>query len=336
MDVESLALMGTALALVGFTMYLANIAVLNPARVPPLRGLLGLLTLMMTLLGVFTMTAIVGESPDHASGALLGAGVAGLGGAFSAALLVSSAFRVGLSRIFGSRYNPESPVHLTAMVLTALLLSYTVVNLIAGGGVQALADSIEESGISAGETVFQSALWLLAALLGVGLFLRRSPADTLSRLGLGMPRLMDVVVGLGSGLLLYGVVLAGSLLWVMFASPDFLSEQSAVSAALAASVTSVPEALVLSLPVAIGEETFFRGALQPVFGIVPTALYFTALHAQYGFTPALLSLFVVALGFGVLAKRRGTTTAILAHFMFNFVQLMLALMASSMLPAGGS
>ena len=123
--------------------------------------------------------------------------------------------------------------------------------------------------------------------------------------------------------------------WATLASPDWMSEGSSVAAALAESVTSLPEALLLSLPVAIGEEIFFRGALQPVFGLVPTALYFAGLHAQYGLTPALLSVFIVGLGFGLLAKRRGTVTAILAHFVYNFVQLMLVLLASSMLPAGG-
>jgi membrane protease YdiL (CAAX protease family) len=117
---------------------------------------------------------------------------------------------------------------------------------------------------------------------------------------------------------------------------DQVADQSAVSAALAASVTTLPEALLLSLPVAIGEEMFFRGALQPVFGLVPTALFFTALHAQYGLSPALLALFVVGLGLGVLERRRGTVAAMLAHFVFNFVQLALALLATSMLPAGGS
>lgn len=335
MDGLNLALLGIPLALVGYTMYLANVAALNQARRQRLRGVLGLITLMMGVMGALSMLSLLVKQPDSVA-ALLGAGVAGAAAVFSVAVLTSPVFRARLARLFGQRYDADSPVHLAALVLTSSLLSFMVVNLIAGGGVEGLAESIEQGGVSAGETLFQSTLWLLAGLLGAGLFLRRGPAETLDRLGLRIPRLLEVVAGLGSGLLLYGVVLAGAVVWTTLASPELITEQSSVAAALAASVTSIPEALLLSLPVAIGEETFFRGALQPVFGLVPTALYFTALHAQYGLTPALVSLFVVGLGFGLLAKRYGTVTAILAHFMFNFVQLMLALMAGSMLHAGGT
>lgn len=335
MDPISLALLGAALALVGGVVYLANAAALDPARLPLLRSVLGLITLLMAALAVPVMFSLASDTPETAASAYAGAGVAAAAAAFSIGALNSPRFRSGLSRLFGERYNANSPVHLAALVLTASLLSYTVVNLVAGGGVEGLAETIEQGGVAAGETLFQSVLWVLAALLGVGLFLRRSPADTLNRLGLRMPGLLDVATGLGAGLLLYGAVLAMTAAWATLASPDWMSEGSSVAAALAESVTSLPEALLLSLPVAIGEEIFFRGALQPVFGLVPTALYFAGLHAQYGLTPALLSVFIVGLGFGLLAKRRGTVTAILAHFVYNFVQLMLVLLASSMLPAGG-
>ncbi|MBL8147191.1 MAG: CPBP family intramembrane metalloprotease [Anaerolineae bacterium] len=335
MDPLSLALLGAAFALVGSVIYLANIAALNPARLPLLRGVLGLITLLLVSVGALSMFSLAADTPELAASAGVGAVAAVAAAAFSVGALNSTGFRADLSRPFGPRYDAESPVHLAALVLTASLFSYTVINLVAGGGVEGLAESIEQGGIAAGETLFQSVLWILSALLGVGLFLRRSPADSLSRLGLRLPRLMDVAVGLGSGLLLYGVVLAMTAVWSMLVSPDWMTEGSSVAAALAASVTSLPEALLLSLPVAIGEEIFFRGALQPVFGLIPTALYFAALHAQYGLTPALLSIFIAGLGFGLLAKRRGTLTAILAHFVFNFVQLALVLLASSLLPAGG-
>ena len=336
MEGSGLALMAFGLALVATTLYLANVAALDPARGPLLRALLAAITGAGASLGLLLMASLLALPDSNAGAAVFGALMASVAALFNSAVLVSTLFRVRIGRVLGDRYDPKSPVHVTALVMSTALLSYTIVSLIAGGGVEGLADAIETSGVPAGEVLFQNLLWVLAALLGVGLFIRRGPAVTLQRLGLRMPGALDVAIGLGAGFLLYGVVVIGGLLWLALMPADQVADQSAVSAALVSSVTTLPEALLLSLPVAIGEETFFRGAIQPVFGLVPTALFFTALHAQYGFTPALLSLFIVGLALGELARRRGTVAAILAHFVFNFVQLALALLATSMLPAGGS
>lgn len=342
MDGVGLALMGAALALLGFILYWANTAALDASRVPLLRSLLYGVTLLigsfgMPLLGALLFPPESLDVPAVGSAELIvGLAVVLGAAAFSAAVIGSGGVRIRLARLLGPAYDPNSPVHLAALVLSSALLSYTVISLIAGGGVAGLAELISESGVPVGETLFQNVLWVLAALLGIGLFLRRSPAQALNRLGLRRPGAGDVLIGAGAGLALYGLVIAGGLIWALIASPEQISEQSAVSAALAQSVTGIPDALLLSLPVAIGEEVFFRGALQPVLGLGPTALFFTALHAQYGLTPALAVLLAVGLGLGWLAKRRGTVTAIIAHFVYNFVQLVLALMAASLLPAGGS
>jgi membrane protease YdiL (CAAX protease family) len=336
MEAFGLALTALGLALVGYTIYLANAASFDPARGPLLRALLAAITGAGALLGLLLMSSLLALPDSNAGVALFGAGVASAAALFNAAVLASGPFRSRLRPLLGERYNPASPVHATALVLSAALLSYTVVSLIAGGGVEGLAEAIEDGGVPAAETLFQNALWVIAALLGAGMFLRRTPAETMQRLGLRVPGVMDVALGIGMGFLLYGVVLASGLVWLTLTPAEQMAQQSAVSEALAASVTTLPQALLLSLPVAIGEEIFFRGALQPVLGLVPTSLFFTALHAQYGFTPALVSLFVVGLALGVLARRRGTVAAILAHFVFNFVQLALALLATSLLPAGGT
>ncbi len=342
MGAEGLVVMAALLTLVGVTLYAANSAALDSSRLPLLRVLLFSLNAAGALFGVLlTATSLLlpdasADAPPVPPGtALLGLIVAGGVGLLNVLLLASPALRVRLGRVLGLAYNPDSPLHLTALVLSGSLLSYTVISLIAGGGVQGLADSINSSGVSAGETLFQSLLWVLAALLGVGLFIRRSPAQAAGRLGIRRPRVSDVLVGAGAGLLLYGVVISISLLSALLLSPEQLTEQGAVSAALLGSVNTLWGALLLSLPVAIGEEIFFRGALQPVLGLVPTSLFFAALHAQYGFTPAIAAIFLVGLLLGLLAQRRGTLAAITGHFVFNFVQLALAVLASSLLISGG-
>jgi membrane protease YdiL (CAAX protease family) len=338
MELAGLALTGGILALVGGVLYMANQAALDGRREPALRWVLYSLNGAGALFGVLALTAML--LPSDPGGAIApGAAFLGLAlalgvGLFNVLLLARPALRGGLRSVMGPAYDPASPLHLTAIILSTGLLSYTVTSLIAGGGVQALAESISAAGISTGETLFQNLLWVLAALLGVGLFIRRTPAQAAWRLGFRPPRLSDLVIGGGVGLLLYGVVFSISLLSALLLTPEQLTEQTAVSAALLGSVNTLGGALLLSLPVAIGEEVFFRGALQPVLGLLPTSLFFAALHAQYGLTPALLAIFLVGLLLGVLAQRRGTLAAITGHFVFNFVQLALVVLASGLLSGG--
>ena len=87
---------------------------------------------------------------------------------------------------------------------------------------------------------------------------------------------------------------------------------------------SLPSGLLVAVLAAICEEILFRGALQPVFGLVISSLFFTALHLQYALTPAALILFVVALGFGLLRKHVSTTAAIIAHALYNILPILLA------------
>ncbi|MEP0762854.1 MAG: CPBP family intramembrane metalloprotease, partial [Chloroflexota bacterium] len=86
-------------------------------------------------------------------------------------------------------------------------------------------------------------------------------------------------------------------------------------------VTTIGLAFVLATTAAVGEEIAYRGALQPVFGLWPTAIVFALTHAQYTLTPAWLIILGVAIVFGWLRQQYGTAAAMLAHFVYNFVPL---------------
>ncbi|MEO0565779.1 MAG: CPBP family intramembrane glutamic endopeptidase, partial [Chloroflexota bacterium] len=86
-------------------------------------------------------------------------------------------------------------------------------------------------------------------------------------------------------------------------------------------------AFLAAASAAIGEEILFRGALQPIFGLIPTTLLFALLHSQYAFTPGSLAIVLVGGVFGWLKNRQRTTAAIIAHFTYNFVLLMFAYIA---------
>jgi uncharacterized protein len=71
----------------------------------------------------------------------------------------------------------------------------------------------------------------------------------------------------------------------------------------------------------------FRGALQPRYGIIPTSILFALLHSQYGFSFITLGTFLLGCVFGILAKRYGTTHAIIAHALYNTVAVLITALA---------
>jgi uncharacterized protein len=82
------------------------------------------------------------------------------------------------------------------------------------------------------------------------------------------------------------------------------------------------EILFVSFCAGVGEEILFRGAIQPLIGIILTSIFFVAIHGYlnpkewrisvYGFT---LTLVICALGYA--SKNIGILSAIIAHFMID-------------------
>ena len=88
-------------------------------------------------------------------------------------------------------------------------------------------------------------------------------------------------------------------------------------------------ALAVAVLAGTGEEILFRGAMQPVFGLYFTSLLFILTHAHYGLSPAMLILFAVSVGFGVVRQRYSTTAAIICHTTYNFLPFLLARLAAA-------
>ena len=86
---------------------------------------------------------------------------------------------------------------------------------------------------------------------------------------------------------------------------------------------------VLAISSAAGEEILYRGALQPVYGIVLTSIFFALLHLQYTLTPASLLILIVGFALGWVRQRQSTSAAIIAHFVYNFIPFLLMSMAAS-------
>jgi hypothetical protein len=159
---------------------------------------------------------------------------------------------------------------------------------------------------------------LLLAAVGVGawrdhpnVFLLRAsrPGDPLRFLGAPLGLAIGLAVALATRFLTH------STQWARTLHREF----HALVAGLGAR-----DILLLAISSAVAEEAFFRGALQPMVGVVLQSLLFAAMHfrPQRRFLPWTAMSLVIGLGFGVLANWLGDLSApIVAHFTINLVNL---------------
>ncbi len=217
--------------------------------------------------------------------------------------------------------DPSNPVHAVALSMTALVLVNLLVTL--GLGLGNLSEMLESSAAAGVEYDPLPGLWaqnitfLLMALVGVGLFARRTLQGTLNRLGIVKPTVRQGLLGVAAGLLLVPLILllelAASKLGIG-ADPDVerLTEQL-----IGPLTMSAPGIMTLGLAAALGEESIFRGALQPKFGLLLTTVLFALLHSQYGISFSTAAVFLVGLILGVLRLRANTTTSMITHAVYN-------------------
>jgi membrane protease YdiL (CAAX protease family) len=309
-----------------------------------MRGLLYLGVSIIGMLGLFVFLAWLSSGQTLEDGTTTGIEISTLNmilgvvmaGAFAfAGYNVTSTYRARaqLAQWIGNsgRFDPHSHVHTTAVILSLLLVGSQVAQLIMIGGTEGLAESIEESGIDAGLVLFQMVIQVLAAFLGIGWAIRRDVPQALARLGLRVPTNDDLRWGIGGGLMMYGALLAFNVVLTLVMaviSPEFLEETNAANANFAAAIDTLALALLVAGAAGIGEEILFRGALQPVFGNVLTSIIFALLHIQVLFSPSILFLFALSYILGIIRDRHSTTAAILAHFVYNFVQMFLLIVLS--------
>lgn len=343
MDTTTLFVTIAALAYVGFLIYLSNQEAVRSGSGTGLRwmqyGVIsGMIFVGLNVVGIAFLGGVPATDTEAAIqispvGALVNLVILAATAILSGAVIVSPAARLALKRALGpvATFDPDSPVHVTAVVLSLAFIGLNTTQFVLSGGINGLAESLESTGIAADQVAFTGLLWVLAALLGAGLSIRRTFAEVAVRLGLRRPTRDDVRLGLAYGIALYAGSLLLGVLWSALVTPEQFAEQTAASQQLAQSINSLLLVFVVAVSAAVGEEIFFRGAIQPVFGLIPTSLFFALIHTQYTLTPASIWIIVVALGFGHLRRRTSTTAAIIAHFTYNFIPLLLAYVASSIL-----
>jgi membrane protease YdiL (CAAX protease family) len=288
--------------------------------------MLGLLSFSLLMQPFVPAAASEGMGRSVNAAAAFAVGLLGLAfSGFSSALLTSAELRTRLHQRFPT-YDTHSPVHMLALLLALLSVFVTLANLSLSGGTEGMAAQMSERSIQALDLLGNLLLYSTVALCGVGLGTRRTLPQALARLGLSQPTRADLLRGLGYGGTLFFAVSILSVTWAAFDPQGYAQQTSAAQAISAAVGPSLWMGFLLALSASIGEELLFRGALQPIFGGLFSALYFVLLHWQYTATLAAVMIFFVALAFGWLRWRYNTQSAIAAHFVYNFLPfVMLAL-----------
>ncbi|MGF1471549.1 MAG: type II CAAX prenyl endopeptidase Rce1 family protein [Rubrobacteraceae bacterium] len=281
---------------------------------------------VLTAVGLFLRASGQGTAgPEQLALATAGAaalvvGIAGLG------LCVPPLRRVMGWRL-KNRWWADPPVFL-ALWLFAVILANNVVSLLIFTQVPNVAQLFPDGRLSPATILASQIPFLIVAVLGVGVGVRRNFRQTLSRLGYGAisVRQLGVVAVFVLGALALSIAANGLFAYLQ---PDLHRTVGDLSNSLfnprgLGPVAAVSFALLLGLGAGLGEETLFRGALQPTLGLVPAALLFASMHIQYGPSVLLGYVFLLGLGLGLLRRYTNTTASFLAHAGFNALGVMLA------------
>lgn len=211
--------------------------------------------------------------------------------------------------------DPESPLDATALGFTLVVAGSQL-------GLQVSTNVLATVAAGAPETPLDQVLtelpFLLGALLGVGLGVRRRPGAVLARLGITAPLAWQILLGVACAGAFYafGLGAEAAQRWL---TPEVAARVGSATSQLYRGVDTPVGILTIALVPAICEETLFRGALQPRLGLIWTAVVFALLHTQYGLTIDELAVLILAFGLGVLRRFTNTTTSMLCHAIYNAI-----------------
>jgi membrane protease YdiL (CAAX protease family) len=212
---------------------------------------------------------------------------------------------------------PGSPVIYLTVVLGLLLVA------------QQLSTQVQsQPPLTYSELLAQDIPFLILAFIGVGIFIRRSPRETIERLALVPPRQkrwwLVSIIGIG----IFMAVAIGIEALANQLAPSQQKQVTDVTTVLFSRFNNPAAIIFLGVLAGVVEETLFRGALLPRFGIVVTAILFAALHVQYAVSFATFEVFVLGLGLGWLRVRSGSTlTCMVTHAGYDIAVGFLALIA---------
>jgi uncharacterized protein len=241
----------------------------------------------------------------------------------SAYLSLVLPFRKLLAKTVFKGLEVNAPVHTWALFIFISALVLTIFSITVFYKPDAIIESLKSIPLQL-TAVLNAVSFLLFAFIAQGLWICKPFPEVVKDLGLN--RISWKTVGL---MLQIAVLLAlGTQLFEWAITPlvdphmreNVLRVVEALKPPPGIGPTLYTAALV-GITAGIGEETLFRGLIQPVFGLIPTALLFMMIHTHYGLTPWLLELFIIGLVLGKIRQKFSTTAAIIVHSGFDFLAI---------------
>lgn len=234
-------------------------------------------------------------------------------------LLLLPPFRRLLARFIP--IDAASPVHAVSLALSVLVIIQLLFTM--GVGLNNLADTLAQQEAAGVTTNTMLGLWVqqiltaIFAFFGVGWLVRRGWSETLRRLGLVVPTLGNIVLGVVIGLGMIPVVMGIERLSAQFNIGSDPGVEKLTEQLLGPLFTTPFGIITLGASAALGEEILFRGAVQPRFGFILTALLFALVHSNYGISLSTLIVFILGLVLGVVRMRANTSTTMIIHAVYN-------------------
>ncbi len=269
---------------------------------------------LLTVAGTALMTTTdLGEGPF-----ILASGIAFL-------LPLIKPFRKLVARF--TPMDPNSPIDLCGLAFVIWIPAFLIIAAIQSGPVDVGSDEATSLTENAFYLVLTAATFVGIAYVAVGYRIYRTGEDATKRLGLTMPSMKTAAISLAMVIPCFVVSMIGSALTVAF-QPDVVDNLDETMDQMTNGLDNPIGALLIGLTAGIGEEVLFRGAIQPRFGIVIAALFWTTLHVQYDFSFILVGLFGVGILLGVQRKYFGTTSAVITHAVYNMLVVGIQIIAS--------
>ena len=284
---------------------------------------LGLLGLSLLAMGSALAVMLVPDptEPGITAGGWLGMSAAAFLTALLASLPLLPQVRRWLARWLP--VNPDSLVHMTALAFAVYQIGLSLGQMALLGDLELLANA--EDVLTIWDVILSGIPFVIFALAGVGLLIRRRGPGTWQRLGLRRPTWKQILAAIAIAVALLGFDFLVSWVWqgIDPAGYDLLEQ---VNENLFGGLATVGGAIALGLSAGISEELLFRGAIQPRLGLLLATLLFTIGHLQYGLTLATLQVFVNGLVFGLMRKRTGSVVVcMISHATYNMVGTLLGM-----------
>jgi uncharacterized protein len=243
----------------------------------------------------------------------------------AAGLVCVALFSFGTGRVPGLRaLRDRAPISWLAILL---FFESLAINLAPSSGEQTVAGTVQPSSSPSAESLMLGAVpFLVIALASVGPGVRRGLRESAERLGLWPLRVPWWVIGLVIGIILVPLGDRVAELLSNLTSTQCLQQQQQVQQAITGTARTTLEQIGVAVAAGVCEETLFRGALQPRFGILLSSVLWAGYHLQYTCNglPSASNLYILLLGlvFGALRKRGGLWPAIIAHTVYDGVILL--------------